>query len=160
MKKILIWSRNLLWIPIIGSLLLTLGCGIIGILMIGSRTYHILDYGEFSPKVAKNVAMTTIETIDLYLIATVAYITAIGLYKLFISKENLEMPIKVKIPDLKALKDKIIGVVIAALGVTFLGKVAQEEVSSDLMYVGIGIAVVIIALSFAIHYGKTKTYKS
>jgi len=159
MKKILIWSRNLLWIPIIGSLLLTLGCGIIGILMIGSRTYHILDYGEFSPKVAKNVAMTTIETIDLYLIATVAYITAIGLYKLFISKENLEMPIKVKIPDLKALKDKIIGVVIAALGVTFLGKVAQEEVSSDLMYVGIGIAVVIIALSFAIHFGKTKSIK-
>ena len=159
MKKILIWSRNLLWIPIIGSLLLTLGCGIMGILMVGSRTYHILDYGEFSPKVAKNVAMTTIETIDLYLIATVAYITAIGLYKLFISKENLEMPIKVKIPDLKALKDKIIGVVIAALGVTFLGKVAQEEVSSDLMYVGIGIAVVIIALSFAIHFGKTKSIK-
>ncbi|MEP0134663.1 MAG: YqhA family protein [Eudoraea sp.] len=160
MKKILIWSRNLLWIPIIGSLLLALGCGIIGILMIGSRTYKILSYGEYSPKIAKNVAMTTIETIDLYLIATVAYITAIGLYKLFIAKEDFEAPIKVKIPDLKALKDKIIGVVIAALGVTFLGKVAQEEVSSDLMYVGIGIAVVIIALSFAIHYGKTKSYKS
>lgn len=160
MKKILLWSRNLLWIPIIGSLLLTLGCGIIGILMIVSRTYHILDYGEFSPKIAKNVAMTTIETIDLYLIATVSYITAIGLYKLFISKENFEMPVKVKIPDLKTLKDKIIGVVIAALGVTFLGKVAQEEVSSDLMYVGIGIAVVIIALSFAIHFGKTKSAKS
>ena len=159
MKKILLWSRNLLWIPIIGSLLLTLGCGIVGILMIVSRTYYILDYGEFSPKVAKNVGMTTIETIDLYLIATVSYITAIGLYKLFISKENFEMPIKVKIPDLKALKDKIIGVVIAALGVTFLGKVAEEEVSSDLMYVGIGIAVVIIALSFAIHFGKTKSAK-
>jgi uncharacterized membrane protein YqhA len=159
MKKILFWSRNLLWIPIIGSLLLTLGCGIIGLLMIVSRTYHILNYGEFSPKVAKNIAMTTIETIDLYLIATVAYITAMGLYKLFISKENFEMPIRVKIPDLKALKDKIIGVVIAALGVTFLGKVAQGEASSEVMYEGIGIAVIIVALSFAIHFGKTKSSK-
>jgi len=159
MKKILFKSRNLLWLPIVGSLLLTLGCGIMGILMIASRTYNILNYGEYSPKIAKNVAMTTIETIDLYLIATVSYITAIGLYKLFISKEDFEMPFKVKIPDLKTLKDKIIGVVIAALGVTFLGKVTNEPVSADLMYVGIGIAVVIIALSFAIHFGKTKSIK-
>ena len=98
MKKILFKSRNLLWLPIVGSLLLTLGCGIMGILMIASRTYNILNYGEYSPKIAKNVAMTTIETIDLYLIATVSYITAIGLYKLFISKEDFEMPFKVKIP--------------------------------------------------------------
>ena len=160
MKKLLIWSRNLLWLPIIGRLLLTLGCGIIGFLMIFSRAYAILAKGDFSPKTAKNIGLTTIETIDLYLIATVAFITALGLYKLFIAKGNFEMPIQIKISDLKSLKDKIIGVVIAALGVTFLGKIAEEEVSSDLMYMGIGIAAVIIALSFAIHFGKTKSIKS
>lgn len=160
MKKLLVWSRNLLWLPIIGSLLLALGCGLIGLLMIITRAYTILSKGDFSPKVAKTIAMSTIETIDLYLIATVAFITAIGLYKLFISKDNFEMPISIKIPNLETLKNKIIGVVIAALGVTFLGKVAEEEVSTDVMYLGFGIAAVIIALAFAIQFGKAKPLNS
>ena len=160
MQRLLIWCRNLIWIPIIGSLLLTLGCGLIGILMIITRFHYNLFNFDYSPEVAKKIGITTIETLDLFLIATIAYITAYGLYKLFIDKEDFEAPIRIKIPNLKALKDKIIGVVIAALGVTFLAKIAKEDISSDVMYEGIGIGVIIVALTIAIHFGKTKTDSS
>ncbi len=157
MESFLVWCRKLLWLPIIGSLLLTLGCGIVGILMIAKRTIYLFQQNEFSPKVAKKVAIVTVETLDLFLIATMAYLTAYGLYKLFVASREFEGPIRIKIPDLTTLKNKIVGVVIAALGVTFFGKVAQEEISTDVMYEGIGFAAVIIALAFVINYGKSKT---
>jgi len=44
-----------------------------------------------------------IEVIDLFLVGTVAYITAIRLYKLFISDAETKLPMSSKINTLKAL---------------------------------------------------------
>ena len=79
MQRLLIWCRNLIWIPIIGSLLLTLGCGLIGILMIITRFHYNLFNFDYSPEVAKKIGITTIETLDLFLIATIVMMIPTGI---------------------------------------------------------------------------------
>jgi uncharacterized membrane protein YqhA len=147
MKNLLRSSRYLLIIPVIGSLLLTLGIVVMGIGRIVDSTIGIILKGNFSAKAAKLMSTAVIETIDLFLVGTVAYITAIGLYKLFISKEEIKLPIQLNIKTLKNLEDKIIGVIVAALAVAFLGAVANSDDKSGILYYGGGIAIVIVALA-------------
>jgi uncharacterized membrane protein YqhA len=52
-----------------------------------------------------------------------------------------------KIKTLKDLEDKIIGVIIAALAVAFLGAVAAAKDLTTILYYGGGIALVIVALA-------------
>ncbi len=88
---------------------------------------------------------------------TCSYITAVGLYKLFISNSEIELPVRLKIHSLKDLEDKIIGVVVAALAVAFFGQaVAASELSALLNYGG-GIALVIAALAFFTRQGDTES---
>jgi uncharacterized membrane protein YqhA len=78
----------------------------------------------------------------------VAYIAAVGIYKLFIGDRDLELPFRLKIDTLQDLKDKIIGVIVAALAVVFLGEAADgaAEATALLSYGG-GIALVVAALA-------------
>ena len=85
---------------------------------------------------------------ELFLVGTVAYIVAVGLYKLFISSTRIELPTRLKINSLKDLEDKIIGVVVAALAVAFLGQAAGSGEPAALLNYGGGIALVIAALAF------------
>ena len=147
MKNLLRKSRYLLIIPVIGSLLMTLGIMIMGIGRIIDSSIGIIMKGKFSAKAAKMMSTAVIETIDLFLVGTVAYITAIGLYKLFISKEEIKLPIQLNIKTLKNLEDKIIGVIVAAMAVAFLGAVANSDDRSGILYYGGGIAIVIVALA-------------
>lgn len=147
MKNLLRGSRYILIIPVIGSLFLTMGIVLMGIGRIVQRTIIIIQDGDFSAKAAKLMSTAAIETIDIFLVGTVAYITAIGLYKLFISNEEIELPIQLKIKTLKDLEDKIIGVIVAALAVAFLGAVANSDDMKGILYYGSGIAIVIVALA-------------
>lgn len=147
MKNLLRGSRYILIIPVIGSLFLTMGIVLMGIGRIVQRTIIIIQDGDFSAKAAKLMSTAAIETIDIFLVGTVAYITAIGLYKLFISNEEIELPIQLKIKTLKDLEDKIIGVIVAALAVAFLGAVANSDDMKGILYYGGGIAIVIVALA-------------
>jgi uncharacterized membrane protein YqhA len=109
--------------------------------------------GDFSAKAAKTMSLAVIEIIDLFLIGTVAYIAAVGLYKLFISKSEIELPMRLKINTLKDLEDKIIGVLVAALAVAFLGQAAGSETPEALLNYGGGIALVVAALAFFMGQG-------
>ena len=107
----------------------------------GHRPHHYsrskaCGAGDYSAKAAKIMALAVIEIIDLFLVATVAYITAAGLYKLFISNTQIELPTRLKINSLKDLEDKIIGVVVAALAVAFLGQAAGSDEPAALLNYG------------------------
>jgi len=110
--------------------------------------YELFRAGDFSAKAAKTMSLAVIEIIDLFLIGTVAYIAAIGIYKLFISNSEIPLPMRLSIETLKDLEDKIIGVLVAALAVAFLGHAAGGDEARALLNYGGGIAVVIAALAF------------
>jgi uncharacterized membrane protein YqhA len=148
--------RYLLVIPVVGCVLLTTGVVLMGLVRIVTAGITVVQAGDTSAKAAKLMSLAVIEIIDLFLIGTVSYITAVGLYKLFISDGEVKLPMRLQIGSLKELEDKIIGVIVAALAVAFLGHAAGGDEASALLNYGGGIAVVILALGFFMNYGSKK----
>ena len=153
MTSFLAACRFLLVVPVIGCVLLTAGIVIMGMGRIGTAAVQLVRAGDFSQKAAKTMSLAVIEIIDLFLIGTVAYIAAVGLYKLFISSQEVEMPMRLKINTLKDLEDKIIGVLVAALAVAFLGQAAGHDEPEALLRYGGGIALVVAALAYFMRQG-------
>ena len=148
MTQFLAACRFLLVIPVVGCLLLTAGVVMMGLARIVTAGVELARGADFSQKAAKTMSLAVIEIIDLFLVGTVAYITAVGLYKLFISDAEIQLPIRLKIEGLKDLEDKIIGVVIAALAVGFLGQAVNTDEPATLLPYGGGIALVVAAFAF------------
>jgi len=88
-----------------------------------------------------------IEVADIFLLAIVLYIMALGLYELFIDGD-LPLPEWLVIRSLEDLKEKLVGVVVVVLAVFFLGRVIESESPLEILYLGVGIAVVIAALAY------------
>ena len=153
MTRFLAACRFLLVVPVIGCVLLTAGVVIMGMGRIVTAGVQLVRAGDFSQKAAKTMSLAVIEIIDLFLIGTVAYIAAVGLYKLFISNQKIEMPMRLKINSLKDLEDKIIGVLVAALAVAFLGQAAGTDEPEALLRYGGGIALVVAALAYFMSQG-------
>jgi uncharacterized membrane protein YqhA len=154
--RFLATSRFLLVVPVVGCVLLTLGVVLMGFGRIVTAGIKVVQAGDLSAKAAKTMSLAVIEIIDLFLIGTVAYITAVGLYKLFISGDEIRLPTRLRINNLKDLEDKIIGVLVAALAVAFLGHATGSDQPADLLNYGGGMALVIAALAYFMNSGAKK----
>ena len=97
--------------------------------------------------IAKGLILGVIELTDLFLLATVLYVIAIGLFELFID-DRVVLPRWLEIHDLDDLKEKLIGVIVLVLAVLFLGQVATWDGSRDLLGYGTATALVIAALTW------------
>jgi len=107
----------------------------------------VFSKGEFTSKVAKALLLSFIEITDIFLLATVLYIVALGLYELFIDHQ-VPVPNWLEIRTLDDLKDKLIGVIIVVIGVGFLGQFTTWNGETNLLISGGGAALVIVALTF------------
>jgi uncharacterized membrane protein YqhA len=107
----------------------------------------VFSKGEFTSKVAKALLLSFIEITDIFLLATVLYIVALGLYELFIDHQ-VPVPNWLEIRTLDDLKDKLIGVIIVVIGVGFLGQFTTWNGETNLLVSGGGAALVIAALTF------------
>ena len=154
LRKLLILGRYLLVIPVISSLLLTVGVVVMGAGLIFERGWNLVTNGEFSTKSAKLMSITTIQTIDFFLVGALGYITAVGIYCLFITTDNEQLLKRIKIENLKDLEDKIIGVVVAALAVAFLGLASDSEQMVEVFHAGIGISLVIGSLCLFMYFSS------
>jgi uncharacterized membrane protein YqhA len=146
LRKLLESSRYLLVLPVIGSLLLTVAVAIVGFGITVSQGCKLIESGEFAAKSAKQLTLTVIQSVDMFLVGAIAYIVAVGIYKLFISQEDVRLLKRVKIEKLADLESKIIGVVVMALAIGFLGKAEEAVDAKELFYGAVGVAVVIAAL--------------
>ncbi len=90
------------------------------------------------------IAIEIVEYVHLFLIGTVLYITAIGLYQLFI--EEVDFHGWLKIDSTEELEMSLIGVTVVVLAVSFLGMVFTAD-PADLLQLGAGIALPIAALA-------------
>jgi uncharacterized membrane protein YqhA len=102
---------------------------------------------DFSSKTAKSLLLNVIEIVDIFLLATVVYITALGLYELFVDS-TIKVPDWLEINNLDDLKDKLVAVVIVVLGVGFLGQFVSWDGQSNLLISGGGAALVIASLTY------------
>ncbi len=89
------------------------------------------------------VIFEVVEFVHLFLVGTVLYITAVGLYQLFI--REIKFPRWLKIDSTEELETNLIGVTVVVLAVNFMGAVFVGE-TELLLHYGAGIALPIAAL--------------
>jgi uncharacterized membrane protein YqhA len=138
-------SRWLFTLAVLGSALISVYLFVLGfittiLIIVGSFT-HMGFHAEYM----KEIIAVFMEIIDTFLVATVFYLTSLGLYELFIAKAPL--PGWVKICDLDDLKTKLLGLIIIALAVLFMGRALTWVPGEEILELGIAIGVMIIAIS-------------
>ncbi len=146
MQRLISASRFLIIIPSAGAFVAATALLIYGAIEIVQLIAETLTHGVTS-KGAKALALAFIEVTDLFLLGTVLYIIALGLYELFVD-DQLPTPAWLQIHDLDDLKNKLAGVVILVMGVLFLGQVVTWDGQRDLLPYGAAIALVIAALTY------------
>ena len=146
-NKALSASRFLIIVAVAGSLLAATTLIIYGGLEAVQLVANTIGEAELSRKSAKAIALEFIEIVDLFLLGTVFYIVALGLYELFID-QDVRLPDWLTIKTLDDLKDKLVAVVIVVLGVLFLGQVVSWDGERDLLGFGASIALVVAALTY------------
>lgn len=92
----------------------------------------------------EEAAVSAIQLTDHILIGAALYIIAAGLYELFIGKADLpEWLIVRKFDD---LKERLLGVSVAVMVVSFVAEVTTWEGQTNLLVVGLPVAAVVIAV--------------
>ena len=127
-----------------GTVLLIFGVlSVIDISIEAFRAFNLTSHG------VEELAVDFIRLTDVFLLGTVLYIVALGLYELFVDP-TLPLPKWLVIRDLEHLKEKLLGVIIVLLGVTFLGEVVSWDGQTDIFRLGVAIALVVAALSYVL----------
>jgi uncharacterized membrane protein YqhA len=148
-RRLLGSSRYFIVVAVVGSFLASacaLLYGGIATFFIVLNTFRALD---FSTSGAKVLSVDLVTMIDMFLIGTVLYIVAVGLYELFIDP-GLPMPGWLKITTLDDLKERLLGVVAVLLAVTFLGSAVTWNGTTDILALGIAVGVVLGVVSLTI----------
>jgi uncharacterized membrane protein YqhA len=87
-----------------------------------------------------------IEVFDLFLLGTVMLIMGLSLYELFMDSD-LKLPARLEIRTFEDLKTNLVTVVIAVMAVTFLGQIVSWNGQTDVLGLGVAVALVIAALN-------------
>ncbi|MDO8963270.1 MAG: YqhA family protein [Coriobacteriia bacterium] len=95
----------------------------------------------------KDALVSFITLADMFLLATVIYIIALGLFELFVDPD-VPLPAWLEIRTLEDLKEKLLGVVVVVLAVYYLGYVFKSSDPMAMAAMGIGIAAVIAASAY------------
>jgi uncharacterized membrane protein YqhA len=152
LRRVLAGSRYFIVIGVVGSFLASIALLIYGGLKTISLIVDTFFSGTFSQTSAKYVSVGFIEVLDLFLLGTVLYIIALGLYQLFID-DKLPLPAWMHLHTLTDLKVELINVIIVLLGVSFLGAVVQWDGSPNILALGLAIGAILAAYALLLRSG-------
>ena len=135
-------TRFVATVPATGMLIasVVLAIGTLIALIISSYEFIV---GEIS---LHDLTIEYVEHADAFLLAVALYIMSIGLTTLFVS-ENIPLPMWLEFHDFDDLKERLTSVIVVMIGVFFLGHVLKNAQGIDTLWIGLGCAAVIIALS-------------
>lgn len=154
LSRLLSASRYLIIIAVVCTLLTATAILVYGGVLTLQIIFDTIIAGKVSSKGAKHLLIAFIELVDLFLLSTVLYIIAVGLYELFVG--SLDLPEWLVITDLDMLKDKLVGVVVVVLSVLFLGQAISWDGERDLLGYGAAIALVIATLTYFLNQKPKK----
>lgn len=136
--------RIIMLVPILATMAVALGMFAFGAL----ETWHFLE-GLYAGMPKSAALLLAIEIVDLFLLATVVQVVALGLYQLYFD-QDIRLPAWLKIETLDDLKAKLVGVVITVLAVYFLGKAVVWTSGIDILFLGAAVALVMVASTWFI----------
>ncbi len=107
---------------------------------------------KFTSSSSKSLMLFAVETADLFLVAVVLFVTAAGLYALFMGRQakagDAAVTRWLEVETLDDLKQNLIGVVVVAMAVLFLGVFIRDDPDHNLLEIGGGVGAVIAALGW------------
>jgi uncharacterized membrane protein YqhA len=150
MRNILASSRFFIAVAVLGTFVASVSLIISGTVSVFKVTKDAIVDGETGVDASKHMAVDYLQLVDIFLLGTALYIIALGLYELFID-DSLPMPKWLIIATFEDLKEKLIGVIIVLLGVSFLGSAVTWSGDSDILELGVATAAIILALAIALY---------
>jgi uncharacterized membrane protein YqhA len=146
LRRLLSLSRYFVVLAVGGILTASVALLVYEGLVVITAVMANIDEGGISSKTAKILAVGLIEAIDIFLIAIVAHMIGLGLYKLFVDPD-LPLPAWLKIRDLDDLKSHLASSVIAVLAVLFMREAVGWDGERSLLQLGGSGAMMIVALT-------------
>jgi uncharacterized membrane protein YqhA len=148
-RRVLASSRFFITMAVLGSFLTAVALLIYATMVAVVTIAHVfrLRHEPIDIEHLKDLSVDVLELIDAFLLGTVVYIVALGLYLLFVDP-RLPLPGWLHIRDIEELKAKVVAVIVVLLGVSFLPFVVAWEGGRSILYLGLAVAAVIAALSF------------
>ena len=148
MNKLFVGSRYLIIVPVFGLIIAASFYFIIGgfslIYLIGESLLDSVGLIEAAGSHdSVPLAIRLVEFVHQLLIGTVLYITAVGLYQLFI--HPLAMPAWLRVENTDELEAALVGVTVVVIGVHFMTRLYVKD-NVDLVAEGVASAAVIAAL--------------
>jgi uncharacterized membrane protein YqhA len=139
-------SKWLFSLAVIGTGLISAVLFIYGFILSIYAILYAIALFSFDIEAVQVFLAKAIEIIDIFLVATVFYLISMGLFELFIAKAPL--PGWVEIRNLDDLKTKLLGLIVIALAVIFLGAAltGTDGIYNVLLF-GAAVAIMIIAIS-------------
>jgi len=150
LKNLYFISRVLVIIAIIGMIITSVIVIIAGFAELFRIISFLMHDGLLSEETGKFLSVTVTEMIDLYLIGLALIIFSLGLYQLFIDSE-IDLPEWLDTPSFDILKGRLLIVIVVVLAVLFLGYASTATDGRTIAGLGIGIALVIIAIGYILN---------
>lgn len=148
-SRLLASSRFIVAFAVLGTFVSGTVLLIFAVLSVIENSINAFDELDLTSHGVEELAVEFIKLTDVFLLGTVLYIVSLGLYQLFIDA-TLPLPDWLIVHDLDHLKEKLVGVIIVLLGVSFLGEVVSWDEETDILRLGIAVALVIAALSIVL----------
>lgn len=167
-RRLLGTSRFLILLAVVGSFIASATIMVYGLLRsVGIIVDLITSLGHgvlLEESFGKTLIGETIVLIDMFLLGTVLFITAAGLYQLFVDI-RVPLPGWLTIRSLDDLKSLLTGVIIVALLVAFLGSAVTWKAGTDIIALGLAVAAVVIAANismrtFARHSASDRAHRN
>jgi uncharacterized membrane protein YqhA len=157
-EQVLSLSRIMVIIPVIVLLLSSLASFAYGTDVFVRSVPGIVEDSHLA---SQNLGFLLLLT-DLFLVGATLMISAFGLYELFISRiegggPGMRLPGWLRMHDLNDLKARVISMIILVAGVSFVDVVVEFKNEVDTFYLGAGVAVVIVALTVFLRFGRPES---
>ncbi len=148
-------SRVVVVVPVIVLLLSAMASFAYGTDVFVRSIVHVVDGPQLT---SHNLGFLLLLT-DLFLIGATLMIAAFGFYDLFIGRigasgPGVRLPGWLRMHDLNDLKARVISMIILVAAVSFVDVVVQSNGGLDTLYLGVGVGVVIAALTAFLHFGR------
>ena len=134
--------RLIAFIPAVGFFICSLVLAIATFIDVIAETALYIQGGED----LHELATAYIQQADIFLLAIVLEILSLGIVSLFIT-DKLHLPRWLTFNDLDDLKERLVSVICVMLGVYFLGYVLEGARGLDVVWMGLGCSIVIVALA-------------
>ncbi len=152
-ERLLVSSRLLILIPVVFLLIDAAGSFVYGCFVLIATVADVVR----QPEGISGILGRFLVVMDTYLVGATLMIAAFGFYSLFVADERSSryvLPAWLTMRDLDDLKARVVSMLILVAAITFVDVAVETRDRESVLWMGLGIAVVIVALTAFLRFGR------